>query len=469
MAKIPVAVQMWSVRKEAKADLAGTLKALAEMGYEGVEFAGFYERSAEELKALLAEVGLKAVGSHVGEDVLQPENLEETIAFHKTLGDKFLTVAWHDPSDDPEEWKAFARRLTEAAAALAPHGLYTGYHTHGHDAHPLAGSTVWDLVAQNSSDAVVMQLDLGNAAAGGGDAMAMLKKYLSRARTVHLKDYSAANKNQPLLGDGDLPWAEVLGVVRGKRRDGMVHRGAGTGVGGRDGGGEEGAGVFEVVGEVGGAFLNTKARRDTENTKRLSVFVLLRVLCAEGRRAWKGLGLQARVTREDIVSGLRNLGVQTGEVILVHSSLRHFGYLEGGPEMVIEALLEVVGAEGTLALPGFSFQLKDLPSPVFDVRNTPVWASKLYEAFRTRPGVLRSHHVTHSVCALGARERELTGEHSQGPCGPESPFRKIVEWGGKIVLMGVSHNANTTFHAVEEQEGAVLRWLSPVGGGDDRG
>jgi sugar phosphate isomerase/epimerase len=215
MARIPVAVQLDSVGADAKADLAGTLGALAEMGYEGVEFAGYYGYSAEELKGLLDQVGLKAVGSHVGEDVLRPENLAETIAFHKTLGDKFITVAWHDPSEDPEEWKAFARRLTEAAAALAPHGMYTGYHTHGHDAHPLAGSTVWDLVAQNSSEAVVMQLDLGNAAAGGGDAMAMLKKYLSRARTVHLKDYSAANKNQPLLGDGDLPWAEVLELCEG--------------------------------------------------------------------------------------------------------------------------------------------------------------------------------------------------------------------------------------------------------------
>ena len=163
-------------------------------------------------------------------------------------------------------------------------------------------------------------------------------------------------------------------------------------------------------------------------------------------------GDRVSVTRAELVSGLRRVGVQSGEVVFAHASLRRFGHLEGGPEMVIEALLEAVGPEGTLALPGFSFQLKEVPAPVFDVRNTPVWASKLYEAFRTRPGVLRSHHVTHSVCAIGARARELTAEHSRTPCGPESPFRKLAAWGARILLLGVSHNASTTFHAVEEQE-----------------
>ncbi len=212
MARIPVAVQMWSVREDAKQDLAGTLKALAEMGYEGVEFAGYYDHSAEDIKALLDQFGLKAAGAHVGEDVFAPEKLDETVAFHKTLGAKFLIVPWKDPSDDPEEWKAFARRLSAAAEALAPHGLYTGYHTHGHDSKPISdGNTPWDLVAQNSSEAVVLQLDLGNYAHGGGEPVAALRKYLKRARTVHLKEYSATN-DKAMLGEGDLDWREVLAL-----------------------------------------------------------------------------------------------------------------------------------------------------------------------------------------------------------------------------------------------------------------
>ncbi len=164
------------------------------------------------------------------------------------------------------------------------------------------------------------------------------------------------------------------------------------------------------------------------------------------------MGRVSTVTAGDLRSGLEQAGVAAGDVIFVHASLRRFGRLEGGVEGLIQGLLATAGPTGTLVLPGFSFQLNDVPSPVFDVRHTPCWASKVYERFRMMDGVRRSHHVTHSVCALGARAAELTATHSAAPCGPESPFRKLAAWHAKILLLGVSHNSSTTFHAVEEQE-----------------
>ncbi len=160
---------------------------------------------------------------------------------------------------------------------------------------------------------------------------------------------------------------------------------------------------------------------------------------------------RSHVTASAIVAGLRALGVQRGDLLLVHCAMSRLGHVEGGVEGLTEALLEAVGPEGTLAMPGFSFQFDDQVAPVFDVRNTPTWASKVYNAFRQRPGVFRSHHVTHSVCATGARARELAAEHSETPCGGVSPFAKLAQWGGKLLLLGVTHNANTTFHAAEEQ------------------
>jgi len=159
-----------------------------------------------------------------------------------------------------------------------------------------------------------------------------------------------------------------------------------------------------------------------------------------------------KLTYENLVDGLRRAGVGGGDVVFVHAAVSRIGHVEGGMDTVIAALLAVVGPDGTLAMPGFTFQLTDVPSPVFDVRSTPCWASKLYERFRTRLPVSRSHHVTHSVCAVGRRARELTSIHSASPCGPGSPFRKLADWGTTILLIGVSHNSNTTFHAVEEQE-----------------
>jgi aminoglycoside 3-N-acetyltransferase len=160
----------------------------------------------------------------------------------------------------------------------------------------------------------------------------------------------------------------------------------------------------------------------------------------------------ATVTPEGLVAGLAGLGVQSGDLIFIHLSMGKFGHIEGGIEAFLTALQAAVGSEGTLAMPGFSLQLVNVPRPVFDVRHTPVWASKVYERFRAWPGVCRSHHATHSVCAVGRLARELIVDHGPDPCGVQSPFPRLAKLGGKILLMGVSHNSSTSFHNVEEQE-----------------
>jgi len=212
MARIPMAVQLYSVRKDCAEDLPETLKAVAEMGYEGVEFAGYYERSAKELRAMLDDLGLKVAGSHIRGHELAPENLAASIEFHQTIGNGYLIVPWMDASDDRAYWLDFAARLDAAAEQLTPHGLRTGYHNHSHDFTPVAGEAPWDILATNTGPGVVMQLDLGNARHGGADPMAYLRKYLDRAGTIHLKEFSATN-DKPLIGEGDIPWTEVLDTV----------------------------------------------------------------------------------------------------------------------------------------------------------------------------------------------------------------------------------------------------------------
>ena len=160
----------------------------------------------------------------------------------------------------------------------------------------------------------------------------------------------------------------------------------------------------------------------------------------------------AEVAPEVLVAGLRELGVQRGDLVFVHVALSKLGHVVGGVEGFIAGMLEAVGPEGTLAMPGFSLQLVTVPKPVFDVLHTPTWASKVYERFRSWPGVRRSHHVTHSVCAVGPLAEQLTADHGPDPCGVLSPFPRLGQLGWKILLLGVSHNSNTTFHAVEEQE-----------------
>ncbi len=153
------------------------------------------------------------------------------------------------------------------------------------------------------------------------------------------------------------------------------------------------------------------------------------------------------LTKQDIVQGLRELGVRPGMVLMVHSSLSAFGEVEGGAKTVIEALLEAIGPEGTLAMPTMS------ADAVFDVDNSPSVLGVITETFRKWPGVVRSLHPTHSVAALGPRAQELVEGHINEPSaiGPGSPWGKLACWdNGYVLLLGVDQDRNTLLHYPED-------------------
>jgi aminoglycoside 3-N-acetyltransferase len=147
---------------------------------------------------------------------------------------------------------------------------------------------------------------------------------------------------------------------------------------------------------------------------------------------------------------LRALGIAEGDTVLVHASFKSLGPVPGGPETVVRGFLQAVGGDGTLLMPALSWRLK--PPEVFDPRTTPSIVGALPEFFRTLPGTHRSVHPSHSVCATGPKAEACLGDHhlDTTPCGPHSPFRKIVEWGGKIVFLGCGLEPNTAMHALEE-------------------
>ncbi|WP_395138146.1 sugar phosphate isomerase/epimerase family protein [Armatimonas sp.] len=217
MTRIPIAVQLYSVRHECEKDLAGTLAKIKAMGYEGVEFAGWYGNDAATLKALLDENGLACAGAHVGIDTLLGENFETSVAFHKTLGNKFLIVPglaskW---TNSTEAWRETANVFNEIAAKLAPHGMVTGYHNHHTEFKPFGegGELPWDTFFGNTDKSIVMQFDTGNALHGGSSANALdfLTRYPGRALTIHLKDYNIAHDSYaPPVGDGDVPFTEIF-------------------------------------------------------------------------------------------------------------------------------------------------------------------------------------------------------------------------------------------------------------------
>jgi sugar phosphate isomerase/epimerase len=209
--KIPIGLQLYSVRHECQKDLVGTVTAVAKMGYKGVEFAGYYGRDAKTLRKLLDDVGLKCCGTHTGLETLLGDNLARTIEFNRTLGNKFLIVPGLSAkyTSSREAWRKTADLFNEIAEKVEAEGMRVGYHNHTIEFKPLEGELPWDIFFSRAKPTVVMQFDTGNAMHGGGDATVFLKKYPGRAATVHIKPFSRKKPNA-LIGDDELPWPEIF-------------------------------------------------------------------------------------------------------------------------------------------------------------------------------------------------------------------------------------------------------------------
>lgn len=183
---------------------------------------------------------------------------------------------------------------------------------------------------------------------------------------------------------------------------------------------------------------------------------------------------QPHVDRNALVQGLRGLGLEAGDTVFMHSSLKSLGFVEGGVTTVIAALQEVLGPQGTLMLPTYylpggtilgTCQMKDY---VFDKRVHGTNMGALPAAFLATPGVCRSIHPTHSVSALGRHARHLTEAHHRAPSvfGTGSPWQRFAEIDdAKVLGLGISMGPVTFYHLLEDTLGAAFPvdiWLDPV-------
>lgn len=214
MANLPIALQLYSVRKDCEQDLPGTLKQVAAMGYDGVEFAGYYGRSAQELRAMLDDLGMRCAGTHTSMNSILGDELEKTADFARTLGHRYLIVPGlaEQYRSSRAAWLETARLFTEAAEQAKAHDMVVGYHNHAIEFHLLPdsdGELPWDTFFANTPKEVVMQVDIGNALHGGGNPVPYIARYPGRALTVHLKEHSATDESA-LIGEGDVNWPEVF-------------------------------------------------------------------------------------------------------------------------------------------------------------------------------------------------------------------------------------------------------------------
>ncbi len=214
-------VQLWSVREEVKQDLPGTLRRLADMGYEGVEFCGAPSAPAPEIKDMLAATGLACCGWHVLFDNLKDDRIEETVEFHKSLGNPYLIVPFLGGIETLAGWRERAAFFNILSQKLARSNLRVGFHNHRGEFEPLEGKRPHDVFFANTDAGVIMQLDIGHAAGGGVDPLDVIKRYPGRAVTVHAKPYSLEAGREdvkagyrPCIGEDGLPWPEILDTCR---------------------------------------------------------------------------------------------------------------------------------------------------------------------------------------------------------------------------------------------------------------
>jgi sugar phosphate isomerase/epimerase len=209
--KIPIAVQLYSVRTLCAADLPGTIVGVAKLGYQGVEFAGYYGRTAAELRKMLDDNGLRCCGTHLHIDALLGDSVEKTIEFNKAIGNPTLIVPGlpKNYTDSVAAWKQTAQVFNQISEKAEAQGMRVGYHNHTAEFQSLQGESPFDIFFGNTRKEVVMQLDIGHAAGGGADPVSLLKRYPGRAKSVHVKEYSATSHNA-LIGDGEVKWQDVL-------------------------------------------------------------------------------------------------------------------------------------------------------------------------------------------------------------------------------------------------------------------
>ena len=162
-----------------------------------------------------------------------------------------------------------------------------------------------------------------------------------------------------------------------------------------------------------------------------------------------GGACRAPLRLPDLVRDLISLGVRPGDLLMVHSSLRSIGLVEGGPETVVDALLQALGPEGTLVVPTFTYPTSGDPAFVFDPIHTPSQMGAISEAARRRPHARRSIHLAHSIAAIGPLAETIATSGGASGWDAHSPMGQVFNRNGRYLLLGVPYQNLTAMHLCE--------------------
>jgi sugar phosphate isomerase/epimerase len=216
---IPVGLELYSVRNALKDDPMGTVRQVAAMGYQCIEFYAPYfdwtEPQTKEMKKLLDDLGVRCYSTHNNSSYFTPDNLKKARDMNLILGSKYLVMSSSQPKPGLDGWKEVADILNSTAGQLESSGLKTGYHNHELEFTPVDGKRPIEILAKNTKPSIMLQLDIGTCLKAGSDPVAWILANPGRIRSIHCKDWSpeAGKGYTVLFGEGSADWKNIFAAA----------------------------------------------------------------------------------------------------------------------------------------------------------------------------------------------------------------------------------------------------------------
>ena len=214
---IPIGLELYSVRNDLAKDLAGTVRQVAQMGYQCVEFyAPYYNWTPGEAKKVRREMdnlGIRCYSTHNGPKSFTPEGIGKAMELNNILGTRYIVMASAGDINTIDGWKRVAETLNKANHTMAAHGLHAGYHNHDLEWKPVDGQKPIKVLAANTDKSIMLQLDVGTCLEAGNDPVAWIRSNPGRIRSLHLKNWSPKGGYKVLFSEGVAPWKKIFAAA----------------------------------------------------------------------------------------------------------------------------------------------------------------------------------------------------------------------------------------------------------------
>ena len=214
---IPVGLELFSVRDELHKDLMGTVRAVAQMGYQDVEFFSPYytwsSQQAQDVRKLLDDLGIRCLSTHNDARSFSPEGIGKAIELNQIIGSHFIVMASAGRVTSLDGWKKVADTLNFGAEKMKSAKLRAGYHNHQLEFKPLDGKRPMEILAANTDKSVMLQLDVGTCIEAGSDPVAWIQQNPGRIRSIHCKEWSPEKGYRALFGEGVAPWKRIFAAA----------------------------------------------------------------------------------------------------------------------------------------------------------------------------------------------------------------------------------------------------------------